>query len=146
MKSPEKSNTSDANAGKRAMLAGLVTLGVVVAGGVFFLFDPARGGFFPVCLFHKLTGLNCPGCGGLRALHHLMHGEVATAFHYNPLLMILLPVLVLLGLRWLARGGKTAGGNSFLCRPGAVVTLLAVTIIFTILRNLPWPAFAWMSP
>src|SRR5258708_23559033 len=36
------------------------------AGVVLFLFNPAQHSFYPVCIFHKLTGLNCPGCAGLK--------------------------------------------------------------------------------
>ena len=64
---------------------------VAVAVVILFRFDPARNGFYPRCLFHLLTGLDCPGCGGLRALHQLLHGHVGTAFDLNPL-VALLPV------------------------------------------------------
>ena len=54
-------------------------------------FDPAHVHFFPPCLFHALTGLQCPGCGSTRALHHLLHGDVGGALRLNPLLFALPP-------------------------------------------------------
>ncbi len=83
-----------------------------VAGiAVLFWFDPAQGGFYPVCMFHRTTGLLCPGCGGLRALHQMLHGHFAAAFQLNPLIFIGLPAAVVLGMRWLdsrVRNQKTA--------------------------------------
>src|ERR1035437_4948003 len=43
------------------------------SGAVLFFFDPAKHGFYPICLFHSLTGLNCPGCGATRAAYQLLH-------------------------------------------------------------------------
>ena len=111
---------------------------------VFFFFDPAQSGWYPRCQFHRLTGLNCAGCGSLRALHHLTHGEIGAAFRCNPLVIGLLPLLAFVGVRWLRHGRKAF--DTVLLRPVAVWTLLAVTVAFGVLRNLPGPAFAWMSP
>src|SRR5260370_36721099 len=84
-----------------------------LAGLILFLFDPNRYPFYPVCAFHKVTGLLCPGCGSLRAMHQLLHRHLAIAFHFNPLLITTLPVLVVYCVVWslgmLRRG--TAGGG-----------------------------------
>ena len=55
-----------------AIVLGATALG---AGAVVFFFNPSTHGFYPVCLFHKLTGWNCPGCGGTRAAYALLHGQ-----------------------------------------------------------------------
>ena len=65
---------------------------MVSAAGILFFFDPSSCGFYPTCLFHKTTGLLCPGCGSLRALHQLLHGHVAVAFRFNALLVLSLPL------------------------------------------------------
>src|SRR5215469_5193653 len=54
-------------------------------------FDPATSGFFPPCPFHYLTGLYCPGCGSLRAIHQLLQGNLQVAWAMNPLTVLLLP-------------------------------------------------------
>ena len=131
---------------RRVVFALLASAAPLSLGAVFFFFDPVRHSFYPACMFHKLTGLNCPGCGGLRALHHLTHGDFLTAFHCNPLFIALLPLLLFMGICWITRGFQAFPGNTVLFRPVMLWTLLAVTVLFTILRNLPWPAFAWMSP
>jgi hypothetical protein len=58
-------------------------------------------------VFHALTGLQCPGCGGLRAAHQLLHGHLAAAWQLNPLVVL----GVAGGLAWLAARlvGKWSG-------------------------------------
>ncbi|MDO5416282.1 MAG: DUF2752 domain-containing protein [Lachnospiraceae bacterium] len=51
-----------------------------------------QGQGFP-CLFHMLTGLYCPGCGGTRAIRLLLRGEVAKSFVYHPFVPYLALVL-----------------------------------------------------
>ena len=90
--------------GPRAARAPLVVgvLGaaaVAVVGAV----DPNRPGHYLTCPFLALTGLACPGCGGLRATHDLVHLDVAGAWAMNPLWVVLAPVLVVVWAVWLSR-------------------------------------------
>lgn len=39
----------------------------------------------PPCTFHKITGFYCPGCGGTRAVHALLHGRILTSLKYHPI-------------------------------------------------------------
>lgn len=48
--------------------------------------------FDPPCLFHSLTGYQCPGCGATRAARLLLQGELREAFRMNALFVLLLPV------------------------------------------------------
>ena len=75
----------------------------LVATTVLFFCDPARVPIYPVCLFHRVTGLDCPGCGSLRALHELFHGNFAAALRFNAFLILSLPVFAWLGFRFVAR-------------------------------------------
>jgi hypothetical protein len=71
----------------------------LVAAPVFlFLYfvDPATSPFAPPCLFTAIFGVRCPGCGSLRALHALAHGDLSAALAFNAPLVIALPVVVLL--------------------------------------------------
>lgn len=54
---------------------------------------PRPGGIFPPCPFRAATGLKCPGCGSLRALHALGQGDLAAAWGYNAAMVLGLPVL-----------------------------------------------------
>ena len=51
------------------------------------------GRLSPGCLFHRLTGLSCPGCGGTRALRALLQGDWAAAWSHNMFLWISLLLL-----------------------------------------------------
>ena len=126
-----------------------ICLGLMLAGSVavvLFLFDPARSAIYPVCHFHKLTGWHCPGCGSLRALHHLTHGELAAAFSCNPLLIVSLPVLAWLAGRRLIRRRSERAPLPSAVKLAALWVVVGVIVLFGILRNLPFPAFGWMSP
>src|SRR5277367_1610284 len=77
---------------------GVTTLGIAA---VVFFFNPATHPFYPVCEFHRLTGLNCPGCGMTRALYALLHGNFSTALHDNAPFVAGLIIVPVRGL-WLA--------------------------------------------
>jgi Protein of unknown function (DUF2752) len=127
------------NPAKRTALAFALVFGTAVA-LVLFFFDPLHAPIYPVCLFHRLTGLNCPGCGSLRALHELLHGHFAAALHFNPLLILSLPFLGwgLARLAWLKSKGETA---SFSVSSFWAWIFLASVIVFGVLRNLPVAPF-----
>jgi hypothetical protein len=84
---------------KRAAVA---LIGVTGA-WVLYTFPPATSNFYPLCFFKVTTGLDCPGCGSTRALHALLHGRIAEAFRFNPLLFAVM-IVGLFALPSLVRG------------------------------------------
>ena len=66
-------------------IASAVLLGVIGA-WVLYTYPPVTSGFYPQCVFHQVTGFECPGCGSTRALHALVHGRVIEALRFNPFL------------------------------------------------------------
>src|SRR5882757_715255 len=78
------------------VLLGATALGV---GAVVFFFNPSTHRFYPVCMFHALTGWNCPGCGMTRALYALLHGNLMVALKDNALFVALLALAVVWGAR-----------------------------------------------
>ena len=124
-------------------VAAVSVFAVLGAGAIVFFFNPSTHGFYPVCLFHKITGLNCPGCGGTRSVYALLHGDIPLALKDNALFVLFLGAAALrgtwLGIKRLQR--KPVG--QFV--PGKFLWLLLVAAAaFTVLRNLP--AFAFLSP
>ncbi|MFL6070672.1 MAG: DUF2752 domain-containing protein [Actinomycetes bacterium] len=106
---------------------------------VLFVRDPNQSGSYGFCPLHSLTGLDCPFCGGLRGTHALLHGDVATALDHNLLLPLYLGVLVTVGVMAFRPSG--VGGLSDLRNGrGRLVMwgLVAVTLAFFVIRNLPW--------
>lgn len=102
-----------------------------------FFFNPAQHGFYPRCAFYQLTGWQCPGCGGLRAAHQLLHGHVLTALHLNALAVASAPLLIWWLWRERVRGGVRL-------RARWVWWLLGVLVAFGVARNLP--GFGWLAP
>jgi len=116
-----------------------------VAGLVLFCFDPSQYHFYPVCFFHKTTGLLCPGCGALRALHQLLHGHLATAFRFNPVLIVSLPILAWFGARYGWQKARNEPASLGLRRLWLWLILAAVLVV-SVLRNLPGAPFALLRP
>lgn len=71
-----------------------ILLGVVIA-IVLFLFNPEHCSLYPRCTFHTLVGLKCNGCGLLRAMHHLLHGDLPMATRSNPLVFVVAPLFAM---------------------------------------------------
>lgn len=91
-----------------------------------------------VCIFNKQTGWLCPGCGGQRAIHALLHGNFVEAFHLNPLIYILLPLLAFLYLALVEV--YIVKNKTFLMKYAIpnwfAYSLIGILILFFIVRNL----------
>lgn len=50
------------------------------------------------CIFKKLSGLSCPGCGMTRAWLSFLKGDIGKAFYYHPLfwMIIVIPAIPLI--------------------------------------------------
>lgn len=62
----------------------------------YYVFDPVEWRFMPQCVFHRVTGLQCVGCGSQRMLHALLHGDLAGAFRANAFVLLSLPAIAFL--------------------------------------------------
>ena len=119
------------------MYATAVSLLIVAALSVYFIFDPEESGLFPKCLFHSITGLKCPGCGIQRAFHQLLNGNFTGALHYNALAIVSMPYILLgIVLFFLPSSHTTDKLHRVLYEGKAVYIALAVIILFWILRNI----------
>ncbi len=49
-----------------------------------------------LCLFTRLSGYHCPGCGMTRACMHLIHLDLVPALQYNKVAFVVLPILCIL--------------------------------------------------
>ncbi len=107
------------------------------------IFDPGKSSVLPPCPFHALTGWYCPGCGSTRMLHHLVHGHPLLAFAQNPFAMILMPFLLYGLVRQLFSPDRAV----FSRIPAVWIWTLAVsTVVFAVLRNLPFVPFSYLAP
>jgi hypothetical protein len=124
-----------------APMAGLVAFGTALA--YVGCRSPERAGRYPVCPFHAATGLWCPGCGSLRAMHALANGDLITAVHRNVLLIGSLPLLAYGWLWWLRRSFDDGRARPA-PRVFSSLSVVAALVAFGVLRNLP--GFGFLAP
>jgi hypothetical protein len=128
----------------RGALPVAVSTAGLAAGALLFAVDPNEPGHYPTCPFLATTGLYCPGCGSLRAVHDLLHGDVAGALARNPLAVLAAPYLVLAFVTWLLRTTDRPAPRSTSLPPWTLWLLLGTVLVFGVLRNVP--GWAWLSP
>ena len=100
------------------------------------------------CGFSKTFHLYCPGCGGTRAVKHLLDLEVIPSLLSNPIPIYAIALVIRIWIALLH--------NVFCCREEAssvkrwklfyqweMWTILVVVIGFFILRNVALAAFGW---
>lgn len=112
--------------------AGVLLLCMV---GYLWSHDPhAPDSHLPPCPIRATTGLLCPGCGGLRASWHLLHGDVAGAWQDNPAIFLLLPLLGAGFIYWSL--GRLRTGSSPRLPRGVAVGFGLAGISWMVVRNI----------
>ena len=100
------------------------------------LFPPTQYTFYPQCPIYSSFHLLCPGCGTTRALAALLRGHLGEALHLNALTTTMLPIATAYAIKIYRsyRSGKPIHWP----QPSRITiyTILCITIIFTIARNL----------
>ncbi|GII26662.1 DUF2752 domain-containing protein [Planotetraspora mira] len=123
----------------------LAPLGVAAVTGAAFTYvgavDPNQPGHYPTCPFLFLTGLYCPGCGSLRAMHALGHADFVSALGLNPLAVATLPFLLFWWGRWTLRSWQGRPARTSLAHPAYIWGLFVVVLVFGVVRNTPFGQF-----
>ena len=128
------------------LIRGPVLVGVAGAGALVLLRlrDPHESGSYGLCPFLAITGLPCPGCGGLRAVNELTHGNIVDALSSNLLAVGLLALLTVAWAAWFVRRARGADDRMLVVRDRTLVLVLVVALAFGVVRNTPWGA--WLAP
>ncbi|MDH6519731.1 hypothetical protein M2163_003284 [Streptomyces sp. SAI-135] len=105
--------------------------------------DPNEPGHYPVCPLYRITGLYCPGCGGLRSAHAFVHGDFLAALQDNAMAVVGYLGFAVLWTVWVVRAAR---GRPFGLGLGPVHLWTAGTLllVFTVVRNLPFGG--WLHP
>ena len=121
---------------KKTIAIVLLILGI--AGLVFiYMVKPGGDNIYPKCPTRYFTGLNCPGCGTLRAVHSLLHLQIKEALKFNLLLVVLSPFLIygivvyLTDALFSRKLPDIFGNKVFLW------VIIGMIVAFTVLRNIP---------
>ncbi|MFF7649798.1 DUF2752 domain-containing protein [Streptomyces sp. NPDC007983] len=124
----------------RRLLAPLgVLAGVVAAFGYVGAVDPHQPGHYPVCPLFRLTGLYCPGCGGLRGAHALAHGELLRGLSDNALVVACAGVFCVGWAVWCARAlGWRRRRAAWTWRAWHAWAIGGAVLAFTVIRNFPF--------
>ncbi|MGW2614562.1 DUF2752 domain-containing protein [Streptomyces sp. NPDC001500] len=123
-------------ASRLAVPAGILAA-VVAAFAYVGAVDPNEPGHYPVCPLLRVTGLYCPGCGGLRSAHAFVHGDLATALHDNAMAVAAYLGFAVLWTVWAVRAARGRPARVELTT-GRLWTLGALLLAFTVVRNLPF--------
>lgn len=113
---------------KRRIFAIFLILLVLVGCFVLYFVNPSEHTLVP-CIFHELTGLNCPGCGITRASYSLLHLDLAAAVKFNAffvLTLILVPIYVIIKVV----------KRDFELKTSHAYAYLFCMIVFTVFRNI----------
>jgi hypothetical protein len=89
-----------------------------------------------VCPTKLLTGLDCPLCGGLRAVASLTRGHVARAADHNVLVVALAPRAVLWWCAWWLADRRGRPAPRLHVGRAVWVAVVAIAVAFTVVRNL----------
>jgi hypothetical protein len=122
----------------------LTAAGVAAATLALHVRDPHVTHSWGVCPLYALTGVYCPGCGGLRAVNDLTDGHLGQAASSNLLLVLAIPFAVALFVRW---SYSAWTGRDLQVVPalssGVRIGLVVLLVVFTLARNLPG---SWLAP
>lgn len=128
------------------LLRGPVLVGAAGLGAALLLHvhDPHDSGSYGFCPFLQLTGLPCPGCGGLRAINNLTRGDVVGAISSNALAVGLVAVLAVAWVGWLWRRLHGRRDRMIVLSTKVGFVAIGVLVVFGVLRNTPWGS--WLAP
>lgn len=100
----------------------------------------------PECPSQSIAGVYCPGCGSLRATHHLLNGRISDSLAQNPLMLVIGVPVGVLGLIVLASWARVRPLPIWLASRAASWVLVGagvLLIVFGIVRNIDAP---WADP
>jgi hypothetical protein len=105
--------------------------------------DPNTSGAYPQCPLRLLTGVDCAMCGGMRATHAMLGGDVMRAASQNLLLVVLAPFALWATAQWFgAQWGVRV--PPLPTRRWMAPALLVVAVVFSVVRNLGFGPGPWL--
>lgn len=124
----------------RRLAAPIGVAALAVASCTYLAFiNPNEAGHYPVCPSRAIFGIDCPGCGGMRGMYCLMHGDVSGAMNHNVLLLAVVPLAVVFWVWWLIRSVQgrrpSVTARQFRFRNRTLIISLVLMLAFGVVRN-----------
>ena len=120
----------------------MIPLALLAGAGVLLaVISPEEVDWFPRCAFREATGWKCPGCGGTRAIHAALSGQLGKSVSLN---LLAVPLALLAGYPLARLSAKGLFGWRWppLPRAKAFWSILALVVFgFGIARNFPGSPF-----
>lgn len=115
----------------------LIAVVMATAGVVLYFVDPVSVSWTPKCMFHVLTGWQCPGCGISRATHALTHGHIAEALAYNYFFIISIPYfLAVCAVTFIPALNRRRKLHDFIVGPKPALVYVVLFCIWWVVRNI----------
>ncbi|MFD0964819.1 DUF2752 domain-containing protein [Pseudofulvibacter geojedonensis] len=83
----------------------------------------------------RIAKIDCPGCGGQRAFHQLLHGNFLEAAQLNVFIYFFAPLLTYIFLSFALRPFNINLPDIDISTKGLIIILI-ILIVFTIIRNI----------
>lgn len=87
------------------------------------------------CIFNKLTGLKCPGCGMTHAMVEIWNGNLDAAMQYNALSLTAFPVVCIYAFYRYIKEGIKKNEEFYIWEYVLLVVLLTVAVVYGYSRN-----------
>lgn len=88
------------------------------------------------CIFYRITGLKCPGCGMTHAMIELWKGDYLEALRYNALSLTVFPVLCIYLLYRFCHTELNGGKGFYIWEYAVLLVLLLISIGYACIRNI----------
>ena len=119
---------------KRQINLILITALILIVGLILYILAKVS---HPVpCLFHKITGLQCPGCGNTRAILALLELDIMRALSYNYLFPVCAFYLCFVYFHCAITYYKTGKFTYRTPAPVMDIAILVSLVIWWIVRNI----------
>ncbi|SHF51583.1 Protein of unknown function [Mariniphaga anaerophila] len=130
----------------KTLLKGGLLVALAALAVLFFVLDPNKNIIFPRCPFYSLTGFYCPGCGSQRAIHSLLHLNLAGVVQSN---LLFIPAVLTIGYHFLHKIlNRKLGWNlpNIFYLKNTPWVILAIILLFWVLRNISEFPFSELAP
>lgn len=108
---------------------------LALIGAIYFFIFIKTGVGIP-CLFRKITGYMCPGCGMTHAIASILTGDIKAAWNYNELSITIVPIVCLYLLYRVVREKKQVKVEFYLWEYFLLAVLFVIVVAYGFMRNI----------